>query len=150
MCHESSGVGLKETIGVGKGTVTLEDFDQTDCILVIGQNPGTNHPRMLAALQRAARNRCKILTVNPLPEAGLKRFRHPQEPLSLIGSGTELTTLFLQVRINGDVAFLKGLLKALLDKEAELPGSVLDQAFIDTHTEGFDKFRADLEQASWE
>ncbi|RKH50890.1 FdhF/YdeP family oxidoreductase, partial [Corallococcus llansteffanensis] len=150
MCHESSGTGLTETIGIGKGSVTLEDFDHAQAIFVIGQNPGTNHPRMLTALQAAARRGCEIVSINPLPEAGLNRFKHPQEVLHLIGPGTALNKLFLQVRINGDVALLQGLGKALLEREAKAPGTVLDKAFIEGRTAGFDAYRAHLESVSWD
>ena len=144
MCHESSGTALSETIGVGKGTVTLEDFDLAEAIFVIGQNPGTNHPRMLSALQRAKRNGCKLVHINPLPEVGMTRFKHPQQILRLFGAGTELADLFLQVKINGDVALLKGIMKAVLESNA------LDREFIETYTEGFEAFRGSLERFSWE
>ncbi|HEV2765198.1 MAG TPA: molybdopterin-dependent oxidoreductase, partial [Pyrinomonadaceae bacterium] len=108
MCHESSGTGLMATIGVGKGTVTLKDFEQAEAIFVIGQNPGTNHPRMLTTLREAKRRGCKIVHVNPLPETGLMRFKHPQEVFDVLGRGVQLSDLFLQVRVNGDVALLKG------------------------------------------
>lgn len=150
MCHESSGTALSETIGVGKGTVTLDDFDQAQAIFVIGQNPGTNHPRMLASLQRAKRNGCKLVHINPLPEAGMVRFKHPREVVSLVGSGTELADLFLQVRINGDVALLKGIMKAVLAAEANLPRRVLDHRFIARHTSGFNEFAAALSRVSWD
>ena len=150
MCHESSGVALIESLGIGKGSVTLEDFDHADCILVMGQNPGTNHPRMLTALQRAARNGCQIISINPLEEAGLSRFKHPQEFLQLLGKGTPLTTQHLPVRINGDVALLKGILKELKTLEERNPGTVFDHPFIEKHTRGFREFLADLDQTSWE
>ena len=150
MCHESSGVGLTESIGHGKGTVTLEDFKLADAIFVIGQNPGTNHPRMLTTLREAARRGCPIVSVNPLFEAGLRRFRHPQEPFDLFGAGTQIASLHLPVKINGDVAFLKGLMKELFEEEARRPGEVLDHAFIAEHTSGFEAFRAALERVSWE
>ncbi len=134
MCHESSGTGMKETLGFGKGTVTLEDFDLCDAIFVIGQNPGTNHPRMLTTLLNAKRRGCKIVHINPLPEAGTTRFKHPQEFWTWLGSGTQLADLFLQVRINGDVALLKGIMKELLDAEERRPGEVLDHNFINKHT----------------
>jgi len=104
MCHESSGVALSETVGIGKGSVTLEDFNHADVIMVIGQNPGTNHPRMLSALKKAKQKGAKIITINPLPETGLIRFKDPQSVGDMLGNGTELTDLFLQVKINGDVA----------------------------------------------
>jgi molybdopterin-dependent oxidoreductase alpha subunit len=150
MCHESSGVGLGEVIGVGKGTVLLEDFDKADAIFVIGQNPGTNHPRMLTALQSAARKGATIVSVNPLRETGMVRFKHPQEVSGIIGKGTPLASLHLQVRINGDVALLKGIMKEMIEQEDERPGEVLDQAFIDEHTAGFEAFADDLRQESWD
>src|SRR6266540_5089150 len=149
MCHESSGTALNETIGVGKGTVSLADFDLAEAIFVIGQNPGTNHPRMLTALQRAKRNGCKIVHINPLPEAGMAAFKHPQEVLSWFGKGTPLADLFLQVRINGDVALLKGLMKEVLADEERRPGQVLDRDFINEYTTGFEEFAAALNKTHW-
>ncbi|MGQ9805457.1 MAG: FdhF/YdeP family oxidoreductase [Chlorobiales bacterium] len=149
MCHESSGVGLKETIGIGKGTVKLSDFDLADVILVIGQNPGTNHPRMLSALRSAVHKGAKVVHINPLPETGLKRFKHPQNPIDLLGKGTELAHLFLQVRINGDIALLKGVMKELLAME-EISGNVFDKKFIAEHTTGYDALVADLRATDWE
>jgi molybdopterin-dependent oxidoreductase alpha subunit len=149
MCHESSGVALSETIGVGKGTVTLEDFDRAQAIFVIGQNPGTNHPRMLTALQRAKQNGCKLVHINPLPEVGMTRFKHPQDVVGLFGGGTPLADLFLQVRINGDVALLKGIMKDVLVQEERKPGEVLDRDFITQHTNGFEEFAAALRKAHW-
>lgn len=165
MCHESSGTALKETIGVGKGTVSLEDFEHADCIFVVGQNPGTNHPRMLSALQSAVRRGCKVVSINPLREAGLERFQHPQEVMGLLGSGTQLETLLLQVRINGDVALLKGIMKAMLESQdrfvavdggsakgdnTRVAGDRFDYAFIAEHTTGYEAFVADLHATSWE
>ena len=144
MCHESSGSALMETIGVGKGTVTLEDFDEAQAIFVIGQNPGTNHPRMLTSLERAKRHGCKLVHINPLPEVGMTRFKHPQDVLGLLGSGTELADLFLQVRINGDVALLKGITKAVLAHEDSL-----DRDFITQYTTGFEEFVSALRDFSW-
>jgi molybdopterin-dependent oxidoreductase alpha subunit len=149
MCHESSGSGLMETIGVGKGTVTLEDFDIAQAIFVIGQNPGTNHPRMLSALERAKLKGCKLVHINPLPEVGMTRFKHPQHVLGLIGGGTELADLFLQVRINGDVALLKGISKAVLAHEERRPGEILDNDFITQHTAGYEAFVEALREISW-
>lgn len=150
MCHESSGVGLSEVIGVGKGTVLLEDFDKADAIFVIGQNPGTNHPRMLTALQSAKRKGATIVSINPLRETGLVRFKHPQEVRGMLGKGTPLADLHLQVRINGDVALLKGIMKAMLEVEDRRPGEVLDHAFIDQYTDGFEAFVEDLRAESWD
>jgi len=144
MCHESSGSALTETVGVGKGTVTLEDFEEAQAIFVIGQNPGTNHPRMLTSLERAKRRGCKLVHINPLPEVGMTRFKHPQDVLGLLGSGTILADLFLQVRINGDVALLKGITKAVLAHE-----NALDRDFIAQHTTGFDEFVSALQGVSW-
>ncbi|HWS54449.1 MAG TPA: FdhF/YdeP family oxidoreductase, partial [Pyrinomonadaceae bacterium] len=150
MCHESSGRGLTETIGVGKGTVTLRDFQLADAVFIIGQNPGTNHPRMLSTLREAKRRGCRVVHVNPLPEAGLGRFRHPQHPLDLVGGGTDLTDLFLQVRVNGDVALLKGIMKEVLEEEDRRPGEVLDWNFIREKSAGFDEFARALRGANWD
>jgi molybdopterin-dependent oxidoreductase alpha subunit len=149
MCHESSGLGLTQTIGIGKATVKIEDFAHADSIFVIGQNPGTCHPRMLTELQKAARNGCKIVSVNPLPETGMLRFKNPQEPLSLLGAGTQIASLFVPVRVNGDVAVLKGIMKEML--EMERGGTpVLAHDFIDHFTEGYAEFVADLDRESWD
>ncbi len=150
MCHESSGWALRETIGVGKGTVQLEDFELADAIFVIGQNPGTNHPRMLTTLQEAARRGCRIVSINPLPEAALNRFQHPQEPWAFAGGGTPIATLHLPVRINGDVALLQGICKEILEEEARRSGDVVDQRFIDAHTDGFDDYKAALAALGWD
>ena len=145
MCHESSGVGMLETLGTGKGSVSLADFELADCILVIGQNPGTNHPRMLSTLQRAARRGCRIVSINPLEESGLKRFMHPQEVSGVLGIGTALATDYLPVRINGDVALLKGIQKAMIESHAEC----IDHAFIGEYTDGFVRYCDDLAAESW-
>ena len=144
MCHESSGTGLKETIGIGKSTVTLEDLERAKCILVIGQNPGTNHPRMLTSLATAKKRGATILAINPLKEVGLLHFSNPQEPWQWIGNGDALTDVYLQVRINGDVAALKGICKAILEMGAA------DRAFVDQHTEGFAAFAGDAQAAGWD
>jgi len=150
MCHESSGVAMKEVIGIGKATVTLEDFQHTDAIFILGQNPGTNHPRMLSTLQQAARRGCRIVSINPLPEAGTTRFIHPQEVTQWLGKGTLLATLFLPVKINGDVPLLKGIMKEMLNREDQNPGTVLDTKFIQQYTEGFESFAAELRKISWD
>ena len=157
MCHESSGTALSETLGLGKGSVTLNDFYETDLIIIIGQNPGTNHPRMLSALERGKKNGAKIVSINPLPEAGLMAFKNPQDfmnPLkavpTLFGPGTQLSDLFLPVRIGGDVALLKGVMKELLAEEEKRPGEVFDHKFIEEKTEGFDAFLDDLRNESWD
>ncbi|MET0385379.1 MAG: FdhF/YdeP family oxidoreductase [Polyangiales bacterium] len=150
MCHESSGVAMQETLGVGKGTVKLDDFERADCIVVIGQNPGTNHPRMLTALERAARKGTTIISINPLFETGLKAFKHPQEFWRWFGRGTELASLHLPVRVNGDIAVLKGIMKDLLAREDATPGSTFAHAFIDSKTTGYEAFIAGLRSTSWE
>jgi molybdopterin-dependent oxidoreductase alpha subunit len=145
MCHESSGAALMETIGVGKGTVTLEEIeDSADAIFLFGQNPGTNHPRMLTSLQKAVRRGAKIVAINPLPEAGLLGFSHPQEIEGALGKATPLASLFLPVTINGDLALLKGLMKVILEAGAE------DREFIEALTYGFDELRADIESTPWD
>jgi len=150
MCHESSGTALVETIGMGKGTVTLEDFDLADAIFVIGQNPGTNHPRMLTSLQRAKQRGCKLVHINPLPETGMTRFKHPQDPIGMLGAGTKLADLFLQVNLNGDVALLKGIMKKVLAAEEQRPGEILDQQFIKDYTSGFSEFKTALDHTMWD
>ena len=149
MCHESSGTALKEVIGVGKGTVRLEDFDLADTILIIGQNPGTNHPRMLATLQRAARRGATIISVNPLAEVGLTRFKHPKEVLHLFGPGTKIAKYFVQVRLSGDLAFFKGVCKEILEEEVRRPGQVVNRSFIKQKTLGFEEFRRAIGTISW-
>ncbi|MDA9589825.1 FdhF/YdeP family oxidoreductase [Opitutales bacterium] len=149
MCHESSGAALKQTVGIGKGTVTLEDIETTDCLLVIGQNPGTNHPRMLTSLEQTVLNGGKIVSVNPLLETGLKAFSHPQKVSGILGRATPLASLHLPVRLNGDLPFLKGMLKCVLEAEAAAPGTVVDQDFIQTHTHGYDAFVSELADAQW-
>src|SRR5215467_12085586 len=150
LCHESSGLALREVIGVGKGTVKLDDFDLADTILIIGQNPGSNHPRMLATLQRAARRGATIVSVNPLAEVGLTRFKHPKDVLHLFGSGTKIAKHFVQVRLSGDLAFFKGLSKELLEEEAKRPGQVTNRTFIEQKTSGFEGFRAAIAAVSWD
>ncbi|MFD7367629.1 FdhF/YdeP family oxidoreductase [Nocardiopsis alba] len=139
MCHESSGSALTETLGVGKGSVSLEDVHQADLLIVAGQNPGTNHPRMLSALEKAKRAGARIVTVNPLPEAGMITFRNPQHARGLVGRGTELTDLFLQIKVGGDLALFSAVDRLLL--EADRRGEdVLDREFVETFTHGFEEF----------
>ncbi|QJT01040.1 FdhF/YdeP family oxidoreductase [Streptomyces asoensis] len=144
MCHESSGSALSETIGIGKGSVLLEDLYQADLIIVAGQNPGTNHPRMLSALEKAKAGGAKIISVNPLPEAGLERFKNPQTPKGL-AKGAALTDLFLQIRIGGDQALFRLLNKLVLDTDG-----ALDEAFIAEHTHGFEEFADAARTADWD
>jgi molybdopterin-dependent oxidoreductase alpha subunit len=143
MCHESSGVALSASIGVGKGSVTLADIHQAKLIAVVGQNPGTNHPRMLSALERAKRAGARILAVNPLPEAGLIRFRNPQRRSGLIGRGTELADRLLQIRVGGDAALFQAIGALLLARGA------VDREFLAAHTEGFEAYRAARQEPDW-
>jgi molybdopterin-dependent oxidoreductase alpha subunit len=139
MCHESSGAALTETIGVGKGVVTLEDItDHAGLIMIVGQNPGTCHPRMLTALEQAKRRGARIVAVNPLPEAGFGRFHNPQTVRGLAGPGTQLADAYLPIRVNGDLAFFNALNRVLLDREEAAPGTVFDHDFIDRYCDGFE------------
>ena len=149
MCHESSGAALTPTTGIGKGTVRLDDFEKAGLILILGQNPGTNHPRMLTALQTAKRARAKIVAINPLREAGLLAFRNPQEVRGLLGFSTPLADRYLQVRIGGDQALLKGVMKALLARDRVRPGTI-DRAFIAEKTDGFAALAESLDSIEWE
>jgi molybdopterin-dependent oxidoreductase alpha subunit len=143
MCHEASGSALSETLGIGKGSITLDDIYKAEVVMVIGQNPATNHPRMLTALEKCKNNGGKIIAINPLPEAGLIKFTNPQNPLKLLTGGTKIADVFVPITINGDVAFIKALLIKLLEKE-ELDGDVFDKAFITEFTHGYDSFITDL------
>ena len=157
MCHESSGAALGESIGIGKGTVRMDDFEKAGAIFIIGQNPGTNHPRMLATLEEAKAKGAVIVSVNPLPEVGTEHFKNPQHfmnPLkalpTLLGEGARLADLWLQPRINGDLALFKGLMKEMLAAEDAAPGTVFDHAFIREHTDGFEALVADLRATGWD
>jgi molybdopterin-dependent oxidoreductase alpha subunit len=155
MCHEATSVGLPESIGIGKGTVTLEDFDYADAIFCIGHNPGTNHPRMLTTLRECAKRGAAIVSINPLRERGLERFTSPQHPVEMLTlSSTQLSSTYYQVKVGGDIAVLKGMMKTVVALDAASvaeggPG-VLDRAFIAEHTEGIDPLLADLEATSWD
>ena len=144
MCHESSGVALTESLGIGKGSVTLEDFYEAEVIIILGQNPGTNHPRMLQALQKAKENGCKIISVNPLPETGLIGFNNPQQLKGMLGIKAQLTDLFLQIKINGDLALVKAIEQRLYEEEQQDPGTVFDQDFINKHTYGYEEFISNI------
>lgn len=146
MCHESSGVALGESLGIGKGSVKLEDLYEAEVIIILGQNPGTNHPRMLSALQKAKANGARIIAVNPLPETGLMGFNNPQQLKGLLGMDTHLTDIFLPVIINGDMALLKAVEYLLWQYEQREPGKVFDQAFIEKNTVDYDAFISDLQQ----
>lgn len=150
MCHEATSVGLVTSIGIGKGTVTLEDFDQADAIFCIGHNPGTNHPRMLSTLAAASRRGATIVVANPMRERGLERFKSPQHPSEMLRPGaTPLATAYHQVRIGGDLAMLKGMMKALFERDAKRPGTI-DHDFVAVHTEGIEALRRDLAETDWQ
>jgi molybdopterin-dependent oxidoreductase alpha subunit len=150
MCHEATSVGLPQSIGIGKGTVSLDDFDKAELIISIGHNPGTNHPRMMGALHEASRRGVPIIVFNPLRERALERFADPQNPVEMATYGsTQIASTYYQVAAGGDAAALKGIMKILLKMEAA-QGGILDRAFIAEHTQGFDAFAADLEATSWE
>ena len=144
MCHESSGLAMREALGAGKATVTLADLEGADVILILGQNPGTNHPRMLTSLEAAKKRGARIIAVNPLREVGLTRFVDPQDPLAMLRNGTALADLYLQVRINGDVALLQGLAKCLL------AANRIEGDFLGAHTQGFAEYRRHIEEADWD
>lgn len=149
MCHETSGAGLSQTLGIGKGSVTLDDIHNSDLIMVIGQNPGTNHPRMLTALEHCKANGGNIISVNPLKEVGLIHYTNPQRPMRILSGGVDLTDLYLQVRINGDIALLKAIMKRLL--EADRSGEkCIDHDFIREHTHGYDSLVADLDATDFD
>ncbi len=159
MCHESSGVAMTEVLGIGKGTATLEDMESTELIFIFGNNPGTNHPRMLTSLQKAKDQGAKIIAVNPLPEVSLMRVTNPNPqdysnplelPFALLGKGQQLADLYLPVRVNGDVAAIKGILKDLFEREREGRPSAIDRPFIESFTDGFEALWADVEAASWQ
>ena len=137
MCHESTSHALAQVLGLGKGSVTLEDIHDADLLVIMGQNPGTNHPRMLSALKECKDRGGRIISVNPLPETGLMKFVDPQDPINILARGTKLTDLFLQVRINEDLSLLRALCKILWEEERKAPGTVFDRAFIDRHTSGY-------------
>jgi molybdopterin-dependent oxidoreductase alpha subunit len=151
MCHESTGTAMSETLGIGKSTIAYDDFEQADLVIVMGQNPGTNHPRMLSALEECKRAGGRIIAVNPLPEAGLIRYKNPQKVRGIIGKGTAIADMFLQIRSGGDMALLQATSKRVLEAEAAAPGTVLDHEFLAAHTSGFDEFAAhvvDLDEAA--
>ncbi|QBR92453.1 FdhF/YdeP family oxidoreductase [Nocardioides euryhalodurans] len=144
MCHESTSVALAEVIGIGKGSVTLNDVETAECLVIMGQNPGTNHPRMLSALEKAKQNGARIIAINPLREAGLVRFKNPQKPRGLAGPGTELADLHLPVRINGDLALLQAIAHHLLEWGA------IDHDFVERHTHGFEEWVDHVRDLDWD
>jgi formate dehydrogenase major subunit len=146
MCHESTSLAMAEVVGIGKSTIAYDDFEQADLIVILGQNPGTNHPRMLTALEDAKLKGAKIVAVNPLPEAGLRRYKNPQLPRGVAGRGTEIADQFLQIRLGGDMALLQAVAKRVLEAEDAAPGTVLDHEFLAEHTVGLEAFREHIAQ----
>ncbi len=149
MCHESSGLAMNEAIGVGKGTVALDDFLEADTILCIGQNPGTNHPRMLTTLEAAVKGGANLVAINPLREAGLVAFAHPQHPATLLGKSTPLASQFIRVRVNGDMALFRGVAKCLFTMEEAAPGKIIDADFLKDHTRGLLEYKTLVAATSW-
>ena len=145
MCHESTGKAMEETIGIGKSAIAYEDFEKSDLIIIMGQNPGTCHPRMLTALEEAKDAGSTIVAINPLPEAGLINFKNPQRPRGLVGKGTDLADQFLQIRLAGDMALMQAVAKRVFAAEAAAPGAVLDHAFLEEHCQGLEEYRAHIE-----
>jgi len=143
MCHESSGIALSRTVGIGKGSVTLEDLYKAEVILIFGQNPATNHPRMLSSLEKAKKNGTKIIVINPLQEAGLINFKNPQTPKGILSNGTNIADVYLQIKINEDVALLKAIMLQLF-RLAETKPDILDTEFINNKTAGFDSFKQEI------
>jgi molybdopterin-dependent oxidoreductase alpha subunit len=149
MCHESSGWGLGETLGIGKGSVSLDDIHEADLVFVVGLNPGTNMPRMLSALEECKRNGGHVVAVNPLPEAGLIRFKNPQKVRGVLGRGTVIADQFLHIKPGGDLALFQAINALVLQAEQAAPGTVLDHQFIDTYTAGFAEFAEHAKRLSW-
>ena len=149
MCHESSGVALSETVGIGKGSVTLQDIHEAEVLIIMGQNPGTNHPRMLSAIEKCKVNGGKVISVNPLPEAGLIKYTDPQSPKRMLTNGIKITDLFLPIKINGDVAFLKALMYELHKMDIDQGGDLIDYDFIAKHTNGYEDFIKAISQIDY-
>ncbi|WP_454620737.1 FdhF/YdeP family oxidoreductase [Bradyrhizobium cenepequi] len=154
MCHEATSVGLPQSLGVGKGTVLLEDFDKADCIFIFGQNPGTNSPRMMTSLWKASRRGAAIISFNPFRERALERFQYPQNPVEMATlSATKISSPLYQVRVGGDIAALKGIMKVMVEADetarANDEPEILDWDFIRGHTVGIEALIADLKAAQW-
>ena len=150
MCHEATSAGLPKSIGLGKGTVSLDDFDHCELIIAIGHNPGTNHPRMMGTLHEVARRKVPIIVLNPLKERALERFTDPQNAVEMASFGsTKIASSYYQVKVGGDAAALKGIMKALVAMDEAAGGTVLDHDFIRTHTNGIEALIADLKATEW-
>ncbi|QBE47936.1 FdhF/YdeP family oxidoreductase [Leucobacter triazinivorans] len=145
MCHESTGTAMTHTVGIGKSTVAYKDFEESDLIIIMGQNPGTNHPRMLTALQEAKERGARIVAVNPLPEAGLIGYKDPQRVRGYVGKPTQIADQFIKIRSGGDMALLQAVSKRVLDAERADPGKVLDHDFLERHCDGFEAFAAHID-----
>ena len=156
MCHEATSRGLPHTVGIGKGTVTLDDFEHADTLLIFGQNPATNHPRMLGELRECAKRGATIVSINPLKERGLERFASPQHPVEMLTMGsTKISSVFIRPKVGGDFALIKGVAKRVIELETmrlyrQALERVLDVGFIAEHTVGFDAFADDLRAESWD
>ncbi|ENH4337265.1 FdhF/YdeP family oxidoreductase [Providencia stuartii] len=155
MCHEPTSVGLAASIGVGKGTVLLEDFDKADLVICIGHNPGTNHPRMLSSLREVSKRGAKIIAINPLKERGLERFEYPQDPVEMLTlESTQLAQHYYKVRIGGDTALIKGVMRVVIEQHeaavAQGKSPILDNEFIQSHTAGFEALKHDVMSTRWE
>ncbi|TCP48574.1 molybdopterin-dependent oxidoreductase alpha subunit [Tamaricihabitans halophyticus] len=150
MCHESSGAALSQTTGIGKGSVSLADIGEADLIIVIGQNPGTNHPRMLSALEEAKRDGARIIAVNPLPEAGLLRFKNPQNVRGVVGKGTQLADEFCQIKLGGDLALFQAIGHLLVSWEQAAPGTIVDEEFVAERTHGFAEYAESVRELDWD
>ena len=149
LCHEPSGFAMRESIGVGKGTASLDDFEKAELIMVIGQNPATNHPRMMAALDSAAKRGATVIAINPLAERGFTNFVAPKDFVpTLLGKGHAVARTVYRVKIGGDLALIKGVMKRLFEMQAD-GRNVLDSDFIDTHCLGIAALRDDLQNESW-
>ncbi|RFU87839.1 hypothetical protein DY218_04885 [Streptomyces triticagri] len=150
MCHESSGSAMSQSLGIGKGSVGLDDIHQADLVFVVGQNPGTNHPRMLSALEETKHNGGRVVAVNTLPEAGLMRFKNPQRPRGVVGRGTAIADRFLHIKAGGDLALFQALNLLLLEAEDAAPGTVVDHEFVDRYTADFTEFADHTRKVSWD
>ncbi|MEC8082376.1 MAG: molybdopterin-dependent oxidoreductase, partial [Pseudomonadota bacterium] len=149
MCHEASGYALTSSIGAGKGTVTIDDFEEADCVFVFGQNPGTNHPRMLDTLRDCVENGAQVLTFNTLKERGLERFQHPQNPVEMLtNSSKPLNTAYFTPKLGGDMAVIRGMAKHLLERE-DAGESLLDWAFLNEHTQGYEAYLERVRETPW-
>ncbi len=141
MCHESTGTAMLHTVGIGKLTIAYDDFEKSDLIIILGQNPVTNHPRMLTALQEAKKKGARIVAVNPMPEAGLLGYKDPQQVRGYVGKAIKIADQFMKIRLGGDMALLQAVAKRVFEAEDRAPGTVLDHNFIERYCDGFEAYR---------